>query len=65
MGHPDVGDEPEGGFGNPAECVNLARMVCAHLHDGHLVRRFDGEQRKRYPDVVVEVALRASGFVTT
>ena len=52
-----IGDDAVVGLGDIHQRVNLARVVGAHLHHGHVVLLAQSQQGAWHADVVVEVAL--------
>ena len=57
MGTPHVRHQPVVGLHDLCQQGYLAGVVGARLDDGHLVLRTKAQQRQRYADMVVQVAL--------
>ena len=61
----DTGDKTEVRLGDTAEGINLARMICSHLNNGHLAVSGDGEEGEWNTQMIVKVASCGMDTVAT
>ncbi len=64
MGGTDIGDQANGRLCDVTKLGHFSLATDAHLKHGHLMRGFQAKQRKRKPDMIIQVAFSFQNTAT-